>query len=230
MVKISQRVRVWAVVVAAAAVLAGAPAVAPADVAPADMLARAVNWQKGIKDYTATVLVETNIPGVDMPQRKAKVYVKPPDKVHVESKGIVMIPKRALLFGDLAREIKKNTKALHVSTSTAKGRTIHCLKLVPVEENGDRPKDEPRILVWIDGKRWTVEQVKILAGDKTLVSVKFSYVKTGGFWMPQKVACLIPKGTLGSEKAGRLSVAFDDYKVNTGLTDEFFQRKGRGKR
>lgn len=192
---------------------------------PMEILAKATTLHKGIRDYTATVAVDTDIPGVDMPHREAKVYVKPPDKTYIESNGLVAIPKRALLFGDIAKEVKDDAKVVLAGTKTVGGQPLHCLKIVPKKPVA--PEDQPRVMLWINGSRWTVEKVHILRGPDLIAGVTFAYRKVQGFWMPTKVSCTIPKGVAGSEKPGHMSLSFSGYKINTGLTDEFFEKRNR---
>ena len=197
---------------------------------PMDILTRALNWEKDVKDYTATVVVEMDVPGVEMPTRTAKVYVKWPDKVYVESKGVVVIPKRALLLGNLSKEMKKETKVLLIGTKTRQGHKTYCLKIIPKSDTSGSKGMEPRVLVWVDSRHWRVSRMEILAGATVAASADFTYKQSQGVWMPTKVACAIPAGTLGSDKPGRISVAFNDYSINTGLTDEFFEKRNKQKR
>lgn len=202
-----------------------------AALSPMQMLTKAMTLHKGVKDYIAKVSVDIDIPEVEIPHRTATVYVKPPDKMYVDSGGgLVLIPKRALLFGDIAKDIEKEAKVLLIGSKAARGQTIHCLKIVPKEEPQEAKGEEPRILIWVNGTRWTMQRIHIMEGAKVLVSINFTYKHTQGFWMPTKVTCTIPKGTMGSDKPGHISISFSDYKINTGLTDEFFEKKAGGRR
>lgn len=207
--------------------------------APMAILTRAMSLHKGVRDYTATVTVTTDIPDVDIPTRTAKVYVKPPDKTYVESRGIVFIPKRALLFGDIARDIEKETVVTLVSSKTVGGVVTYCLKLTPRNPSaptaqkprpGTKPTPrpasapQPKILVWVNGSRWTLDRLEISESGKTAMAVQFSYVQAQGFWMPAKVSATIPASVMGGSKPGHASISFSSYRVNTGLTDEFFRK------
>jgi outer membrane lipoprotein-sorting protein len=195
-----------------------------ADLAPMDVVRKAMQAQDGVKDYTATVTVDAKIPDVDMPVRSAKVYVKRPDKVFVDSRGLILIPRRALLFGDLAKEIDKETTASFVGKRTDGGVTTYCVKLVPKNKDNAEARNA-RVLVWVRSDRWTTDKVHVFSGDKLILSVDFSYAKSGGFWMPTKVDCVVKGDFAGEGKQARVTASFKDYQVNTGLTDEFMDRK-----
>ena len=197
-----------------------------------DILTKAMSLHKSVRDYTATVQVTTNLPDVEIPDRTAKVYVKPPDKAFVESRGIVFIPKRALLFGDLAKEIGKGANVTLIGTSKSGGKTVYALKIIPKNPpqnppQGKRPGSTgtPRILTWVNGSNWTLQKMEVYDGAKLAVRVNFSYIQTQGVWMPAKVSASVPKGVLGSASEGRVELAFSNYKLNVGLTDEFFKKK-----
>jgi outer membrane lipoprotein-sorting protein len=217
-----------------AAVLGLLAAASAALAAPAPMaiLTRAMGLHKGVRDYTATVTVSTDIPDVDIPTRTAKVYVKPPDKTYVESRGLVFIPKRALLFGDIARDIEKEASVSLVSAKASGGVTTYCLKIAPRAQpapgkHGPAPArsaPQARVLVWVNGARWTLDRLEVSESGKTVTTVQFAYVQAQGFWMPAKVTATIPASLMGGAKPGHASIAFSGYRVNVGLTDEFFQK------
>ncbi|MCE5217163.1 hypothetical protein LLH03_09065 [bacterium] len=195
-----------------------------------DILNKVLSLNRGIRDYTATVTVDTNMPDLDIPRRTAKVYVKLPDKTYVESNSIVVIPKRALLFGDLAKEVQKESKVVLAGTKKVGNTPIYCLKLIPKQDTGAPTGREPRVLLWAEGSHWTVTKVQALTGTTVNATVEFTYQQVQGFWMPARVNCSIPKETLGARASGSVNVAFSNLRVNTGLTDQFFAKKEASRR
>lgn len=210
-------------------VLTGCVSAAGAAPAPMDILSRAMTLHRGVKDYIAQVAITTDIPDVDIPNRTATVYVKPPDKTHVESRGgFVLIPKRALLFGDLLRDIEQEAEVTLAGTRTEADGPIYCVKVIPKEEGP--PGAAPRVLTWINGSRWTMERVQVWEGKTMVMEARFTYRQTQGFWMPTQVVCTIPGTTVGGTKPGHVTVTFSDYRINTGLTDAFFEEKAQQSR
>lgn len=194
--------------------------------APMDILTRALTLHKGVKDYVAQVTVRTDIPDVDIPTRTATVYVKPPDKTHVESRGgFVLIPRRALLFGDILRDIEEEAELSLAGTRSEPGGPIYCVKVIPKEKGPAGA--EPRVLIWVNGGRWTMERVQVWEGRTMMLEARFAYRQAQGFWMPSQVACTVPGRVLGGDKPGRVTVTFSDYRINTGLTDAFFEEKAQ---
>jgi hypothetical protein len=189
-----------------------------------DILNRALSSQKGVRDYTANVSVSVNIPNVDIPPRSAKVYVKFPDKVYVESSSIVLIPKQALLLGELAKELKRSTDLVMAGSRQDGARTVYCVKIIPRDAGAPKGR-EPRLMVWIDSSRWVVEKVQAMSGAVVEASAQFTFGQFQGVWMPTRVSCTIPGRNLGADRDGTATVDFKDYRLNTGLTDDFFAKK-----
>lgn len=189
-----------------------------------DILNRVLSLQRGVRDYTANVSVSVSIPNMDIPPRSAKVYVKFPDKVYVESTSIVLIPKQALLLGELAKELKRNTDLVLAGSRQDGARTIYCVKIIPRDTGAPKGR-EPRLMVWVDGSRWVAEKVQALSGAVVEATAQFTYGQFQGVWMPTRVYCTIPGRNLGADRDGTATVDFRDYRLNTGLTDEFFARK-----
>ncbi len=213
---------------AALLVIAAAASWAAPKPKPMDVLIRAMSLHRGVRDYTATVRIHAEIPDLDMPDRTAKVYVKPPDKVYVESRGqFVFIPKRALLFGDVARDIGRQASVSIIGAKRRGADTLYTLKIIPKAPPSGGPAGAPansRVLMVVNASRWTMEQILLMDGPKQLASVAFTYSLVQGFWMPTRVSATIPN-VPNSSKPGRFAISFSDYRINTGLTDQFFAEK-----
>jgi len=196
-----------------------------------DILRRALDMAATIKDYSAEVNVTVDMPNVKMPERRAKVYFKRPDKVAIDSKGIVMIPRRALVPGNMGGQITKNAQVVLAGTKLQNGVTIYFLKVTPAasEHSNDR------ILFWVRGDRWTVERMEAQSLGRQELAVTWEYqLVSGKHWMPRRlVATLPPNAHLGhqmprppeekpSSKPGVITVTFTKVTVNTGLSDKLF--------
>jgi hypothetical protein len=205
----------------------------PASLTGPEILKRALDLQAGLQDYTATVQVSVNMPGVQMPQRTAKLYFKRPDKLHVESKGVVMIPRQALLMGDLGTQLAKRARVLLAGKGQNDGAPLYFLKVLPPE--GQATTD--RILVWVRGDRFTIEKLEVYKGGEREIAVQWEHQLVGGrFWLMRRLKAEVrgrqtrqrthgpsdpdtgPAGT----GPGTITVVFSGVRVNTGLPDSLF--------
>jgi outer membrane lipoprotein-sorting protein len=187
-----------------------------------EILRRSLDLSATIQDYSADVVAVMDLPGVQVPRRTAKVYYKRPNKVAIKSRGIVMIPKRALMPGNLGTEITKDTQVHIIGKSTVGGQPLYTLKVIPTGEAAG----QDRLLVWVRGDRYTVEAMDVYSGPKKELSVSWTYQLIGGrFWMPQVIHARIHGWRTREEnkREGTVSVTFSNVRVNTGLSDELFK-------
>lgn len=225
----------WTPALLALAVLSAVTTASAASLSGADILKRALNLQAAVRDYSADLRITVDMPGVKMPERSAKVYFKRPDKVKLESRGVVMVPKKALMMGDLGQEMAKNGKVTLVSQTVRDGAPLYFLKLTPT---GDRASSD-RVLVWVRGDRFTVEKLEAHYGGRRELSVTWQHHLVGGkHWLPRQLKAEVPARRLRSRREehgmppspgqpsftgpGRISVTFSNVRVNTGLPDSLF--------
>lgn len=201
--------------------------VAPAGAAPLtgeQVLRRALDLRAGVQDYTAEVRVTVDMPGITVPQRLATVYFKRPDKLHIESKGVVMIPRQALLMGNLGSEMVAESQVLLAGTQTQNGAPVYFLKIIP---SGRRASSD-RVLLWVRGDRYTVERLELHTGGQRQVAVSWEHrLVAGKYWLPRRLVARVPSRPRGKEAAsepreGTVTVEFRQIKVNTGLSDKLF--------
>lgn len=189
------------------------------------ILTKAMDLHATIQDYVADVVVTVDMPDVQMPRRMAKVYYKRPDKVAIDSKGIVMIPKDALIMGKLGTELSKNATVTLAGTKIVAGHPVHTLKLA---EKGQK-RSSDRVLVWIRGDRWTVERMESYTGSTLNMAVDWTYqLLQNKYWLPHLLTAKIsnvPARSTAAPKKGTITVQFNNMRVNVGLKDDVFKEK-----
>lgn len=218
------------------AICAAAAGAAPAKLSGEGILRKALDISNAIKDYSADVLVTVDMPQVKVPQRKARVYFKRPNKVAIDSQGIVMIPRKALVPGNLGPEILKDAQVTLAGTKVQNGVPVYFLK---VAQTGDR-RSSDRVLFWVRGDRWTVERMEAQSAGRAEMSVTWEYQQAGGkYWMPKRLVATLAAPRNGRhrdpdepkpkqpEKPGTVTVVFNNVRVNTGLKDSLFVEKSK---
>lgn len=215
---------------------AAAATAAPAKLSGQEILRRALDISSAIKDYSADVLVTVDMPQVKVPQRSARVYFKRPDKVAIDSQGIVMIPRKALVPGNLGPEILKGAQVTLAGTTVQNGTPLYFLKVAQV---GDM-RSSDRLLFWVRGDRWTVERMEAQSAGKQQIAVTWEYQQIGAkYWMPKRLVATLAAGNGGRHrhpteqapkqpnKPGTITVIFNNVRVNTGLKDSLFVEKSK---
>jgi len=186
-----------------------------------EVVTKALQAQSGVQDYIATVTVAVDAPNVQIPPRKMTVYFKRPDKIHVESEGLAIIPRDALLMGNLSKHVQEDTNATLVGSGRLEGHRVYCVKLTPKEESGG----QERVLCWIDAERYLLMKSEIWHGATKALTITLTHTQQKGkYWMPSRIFCEVPAWVLGdSPDPASITVSFSDYQVNTGLKDSIFQ-------
>lgn len=180
---------------------------------------QALRATQAVRDYTATVTVTVDAPNVRIPRRTVKVYYKRPDRVHVESDGIAILPRDALLMGNLAEHIETYANASFNGTGTLGGRPVQCIKLAPLEEG----PGSGRVLVWIDSDRHLLLKSEIWRGGKAMLTVRFKWMSVGSHWMPERITAHMASGAMtGRDEGGTIELSFSNYRINQGLSDDIF--------
>lgn len=206
----------WMMTLTLIAVASGAHAMTPMELVRA-----AMQVQGQVRDYTATVTVSIEAPNLQIPARTMKVYYKQPDKLHVQSQGLVIIPRDALLMGNLASHLEDNTQASLVGTGTLNGRPVTCVKLTPL----DAGPGTGRMLLWIDTDRFLLVKTEVWDVAAKVMTITFTHtLAQERYWMPRSIVCDLSARMLDSAgETARATVTFANYRINTGLSDDIFE-------
>ena len=65
---------------------------------PDDIINKVVKNFNNVKDYQVEVNIKVDVEFLKVPETKAKIYFKQPDKVHLEAEGFAMLPKNGIEF------------------------------------------------------------------------------------------------------------------------------------
>lgn len=203
-----------------------------------EILKKALNIHEGIKDYTAQVIVMTDFENMDIPDRNITLYYKAPDKVHVDSDGVVFIPRRAINLHSLGSDLAAGSRVILLGKKTISGRLLYSVKVIPGPENasnqgqaerqykrGPAATDNERFLVWVWGDNWTVQKMQMYRGANQLFQVRWTHQKIAGkYWLPQWIIFSAAPGQLPNSGKGEVRMYFKQIKVNTGLKDSLFEQ------
>jgi outer membrane lipoprotein-sorting protein len=193
-----------------------------------------------VKDYTVTLDIVADIERMKVPPMHATMYFKQPEKVHFDSKGFVFLPREGMgvQFGQLTRRYAVDS----VARETVDGVMMYRLVLHPRDEKAVIR----RMLMWIDGNRWTPERLLLPQSDGRAAEASFTYEQIGRFWLPLQLVFSfsapgkdttststtpstnpfvrgLPTGPRGNTRTGKITVHYSEYRVNTGLPDSMFE-------
>jgi outer membrane lipoprotein-sorting protein len=204
-----------------------------------DLLTKAIHVFSVVNDFTVTIDAEIQMERVQIPKMNAVMYFKKPDKIHFSSQGFLAVPREGIVMNpSFFRE--RYTVASMVLDTVHENNQFKIM--LNAKENKSRLRD---VAIWINPANWTVSKMETIPYEGRVLTVSFSYACIEEkYWLLSK---MVAGFTSESEKpaadspsspdqqfesmqrsiprTGTVTVLYSNYKVNTGLTDELFEKK-----
>lgn len=200
---------------------------------------------QSVNDYIADVKIKIDVSFMKVPPLNGKLYFKSPDKMKLERKGgISILPKNSynLTLNNLLPP--GNVTVIDGGYDTIAHRRVHVVKVVPGNDTGDIVLTK----ICIDEGNMLALHTETTTRDNGTINMDLQYGRYTGNALPDKVIFYInlkdyklPKGVTmdytgtdedmmqkakkGKTKKGRVQIDYLNYKINTGLTDDFFKEK-----
>jgi outer membrane lipoprotein-sorting protein len=188
---------------------------------------------EAVKDYTASLKVTIDMERMQIPEMLVTIYFKQPDKVHIEAKNFAMVPRE--IAGMNPAQFIDKFDATVVETQQKENATVYKLRLISKPEKGKPVRES---YIWVDAARWVVTHYESTPSDVRKVAVDFEYATVDGkYTLPSKIEARMdtqqPVDSSAEKmynaqrmpRKGTVSIIYSDYKVNTGLSDEIFEKK-----
>lgn len=209
---------------------------------PDQILKNVVNNFSRVQDYTVDVSIKVDVEFIKVPETKAKIYFKQPDKVHLESDGFAMLPKSGMEFSPSALINKEHT-AIYEKDVMLNGINTSLVKVIPLGDQGDVILSS----IWVDQAKQVIMKVESTTKTNGTFTIDFSYDKNFIYPLPKEIIFSfnvdkmnIPatisgetttenpkkkKGRSDSVTKGKVIVKYNNYEVNKGLSDSIFEKK-----
>jgi outer membrane lipoprotein-sorting protein len=186
-----------------------------------------------IQDYTVTLHVRVDLERLKVPDMKATMYFKQPDKMHFESEGFALLPKEGLGF---------TAGSLSARFDAEEVREENRLLLVPLKRKHAKTGVRP-ILLTVNPATWTVEQVTTSLRDGRVMTAVFEHQELEGYRLPRALTVTfsydstevdssdlfsqLPQNQRSPQipRQGTIQIKYSDYSVNTGLSDTLFTKE-----
>ena len=205
---------------------------------PEELIAKVNKNFAGVKDYSADLMMNFSIPGVNIEPMAGKVFFKQPDKFRVRTKGIVFLPKQNPYY---ALALLKDTDAYTaVSGGMEEIQAVSCtvINVIPSGEN-----DLILGKFWIDAANGLVIKSQLTTKSNGTVSIENTFGSMRTFALPDKIVFTIdvakfkvpkavavdlnsksaPKSGGNPKGTGIISLQFSKYVLNKKMTDDVFK-------
>ncbi|MBX2991333.1 MAG: hypothetical protein KF749_09195 [Bacteroidetes bacterium] len=182
----------------------------------------------GIQDYTVSLEAKVDLERLKVPQMKATMYFKQPDKVHFDSEGFALLPKEGLSFSPGSLSSRYDVEAVKAENE------VFVLTLKPKTR-----KTNARMLVTVRPVNWTVLGISSMQQGGRSIQTEFEYEKLEGYWLPVRLTATLTVDTSEAStsddvqqrrpsfapRQGTIQIRYSDYRINSGLPDEIFEKK-----
>lgn len=196
-----------------------------------------------VKNYIVDIDVKVDVSFLKIPESKATLYFKEPDKIHFESKNFALLPKQGLIFSP-AYLLRGDHSAFFEKDTLLNKNPVYIIKVIPLRESAK----VVLTTLWIDKDKFIIRKIESttrLSGTFTIVLL---YDKEMKYPLPSKMIFSfntekmnLPRGFAGEmedgeskskkEKSttGKVYVNYSNYRVNTNIPDSIFKEDEKSK-
>jgi outer membrane lipoprotein-sorting protein len=206
------------------------------------ILQKVAGGTEAIRDFVATIEATVDMDRLRVPKMKATLYFKKPDKVHFDSPGFAMLPREGVVLNAATLHTKYDATVLGDESVDGK-------KLLKLQLTGKEQTIRPRqLLVWVDQAVWAIAKMESVPYQGRVLRLEFTYaVQSGGYLLPQTLKASFESTARDSTqrpldidmpnapqlgefnqrapRSGSITVKYLEYRINTGLSDEIFEKK-----
>ncbi|MCX6169870.1 MAG: hypothetical protein NTX65_11050 [Ignavibacteriales bacterium] len=200
-----------------------------------------------VNDYKVDASVKLDMSFIKVPEMKAKVYFKKPDKIKVEAKGFAMLPKQGLKFSP-AELLHGDFTALYVRSETIDNRKLDVVKAIPNSDSTDVVLST----LWIDAAESVIRKFETTSKKGGTTQIELYYDKYE-FGLPSQIKISFSLGNVnlptdpsnqqnennnaekkmknrrglpaGASLKGSVTMTYKNYQINRGIQDSFFAEK-----
>jgi len=192
-----------------------------------------------VKNYQVDVNIKVDVDFIKVPETKAKIYFKQPDKIHFDAEGFAMLPKEGINFSPLSF-LKKNYTSIYEKEENIDGNPVSVIKVIPSSEKGDIVLTT----LWIDQVENIIRKVESTTKSNGTFTIELKYEDgKREFYLPKaKIFSFnidkmnLPKAfnsdtetetkkNLGKTTTGKVFITYSNYIINKGIPDNMFEKK-----
>jgi len=193
-----------------------------------------------VKDYTVEANIKIDMQSLKVPQMRAKIFFKQPDKVHFQSEGFALLPRDGLFTSPLSFLDIKHT-AIYVKDEFIDGIKTSVVKVIPLEDKGDLIITT----LWVDQTKNEIIKAESSTKLNGSFSLFLNYDPKIKYPLPSSMifSFNLPKDNLlrdmndsqfGKKRlnnsgpiTGKIYITYSHYEINIGIPDNIFEGKNK---
>ncbi len=205
-----------------------------------DVLQKVKENFERVDDYEVNVNIKVDVNFLKVPESKATIFYKRPDKIRLKSEGFALLPKEGLNFSPYSF-LQGDYTSIFDKEQEVDGRVCYAIKIIPLGDRGDLILTT----LWIDKDRYIIRKIESTTKTNGTFSINLKYDNNNKYPLPSSMIfsfnvqkMQMPKEITGdisgedsSEKenqnkskttTGKVYINYSDYKVNKGISDNVF--------
>jgi len=192
-----------------------------------------------VKDYSVDADIKVDASFIKVPEMKAKIFYKQPDKTHIQSTGFAMIPRKGLDFSP-ASIFKGKYTSFYVKEDIIDNIKTSVIKIIPLEDNGEVILST----LWVDQSNNVIRKIESSTKTNGTFVINLSYdFSLNKYPLPSSITFSFDVGRMnfaprnedspgmaGEKKpakniTGKVFITYSNYIVNKGIPDKVFEEK-----
>lgn len=201
-----------------------------------EILGRLVSKLETVNDYSASVLIQADIPLIKILPSKAKIHFKAPDKFKVVSRGIAILPKQGFTDMNIFLSQPESYMVVLAGDKVVDGKQTKQLTVIA----NSSESDIILLKLWVEPLELLILAAEVTTRSSGNVNVSYKYdaqkqyglpsiiefkVNVKEFKMPKSIASNPHRSASkksDKRKLGTIFLELTDYEVNQGIDDSFF--------
>jgi len=196
-----------------------------------------------VKDYRVDVTIKVDVDFLKVPESKAKLLYKSPDKIKIKSEGFAMLPKEGMNFSPMTIFSGEYT-SIYEKDENLNGYNTAVIKIIPL----GREKDVILSTLWVDINKKMIRKVESTTKTKGTFTINLIYNNNESKYpLPNEMIfdfeigraniteLLDKKKSDNSDrsnenknkknkvKKGTVRILYSNYSVNKGIDDKEFE-------
>jgi len=205
-----------------------------------EILRRCERNFEGIEDYAVDLTAAIDMERIRIPEMKAALYFKRPDKINIKSESFAMLPREGFALPVTA--LVRNYDAVLKGMEDSGEKRLYRLQLT-AKNSSTRVQS---LIVWVDPENYTITRTTSAPYRGRAVTVQTSYgYYEDRFWLPERMmvtfTATAPDTSSVEEfpipgkpqleefrrppRNGSMDVRYSNYRVNPGLSDDLFKKE-----
>lgn len=197
-----------------------------------------------IEDYKVDAVIKVDVNFMKVPELKAVIYYKKPDKMTFKAEGFALLPKTGLNFSP-SQFTDGEYDAIYSGEEKENGKTYDIIKIIPKSDTSETILTQ----LTIDNNKRVITEAETTTRNSGSYKIKINYKNVDGFTLPSEMIMSLNAGkgeTMQAPSAqfdapeknkkgnkrdkmkninGTVTVIYSGYEVNKGLDDKIFEDK-----